>query len=89
MMKGRTVKKALHGSIIVTTLTYVSKTWAWNEGQRSRIQATEMSYLKGVCDLNRMDGESSESVYGRFGMLVKGEEMNCGVVEVVKRSTLR
>jgi len=36
-----------------------------------------------------MDGESNESVYGRFGMSVKGEGMNCGVVEVVKCNTLR
>ncbi len=48
-----------------------------------------MSYLRGACGLNRMDGENSESVYGRFGVSVKSEGMNCGVVEVVKHSTLR
>jgi len=36
-----------------------------------------------------MDGGNKESVYGRFGMSVKGEGMNCGVVEVVKRNTLK
>ncbi len=46
-----------------------------------------MSYLKGACGLNRMDGESSESVYGKFGTSVKSEGMNCGVVEVVRCST--
>ncbi len=93
MMKGRTVnmeiKKALSDSITVPTLTYVSETWMWSEGQRCRIQAAEMSCLRGACGLNRMDGESNESVYGRFGMSVKSEGMNCGVVEVVKHSTLR
>ena len=93
VMNGRIVnmeiKEALHDSIIVPTLTYASETWVWNEGQRSRIQAVEMSYLRGACSLSRMDGESNESVYGRFGMSVKGEGMNCGVVEVVKRNTLR
>lgn len=47
LMKGRTEskEKALCNSIIVSTLTsYVSDTWAWNEGQRSWIQAVEMSY---------------------------------------------
>jgi len=44
----------------------------------------EMSYLRGPCSLSRM-----ESVYGRFGMSAKGEGMNCGVVEVVKRNTCR
>ena len=72
-MNGRTVnieiKKALHDSIIVPSLTYASETWMWNEGQRSRIQAVEMSYLRGACSLSRMDAcESNESVHGRFGM---------------------
>ncbi len=36
--------------------------------------------------MKRMDGESNENVYGRFGMVSMGEGMNCGVV---KYSTLR
>ncbi len=59
MTKGMTVnmdiKKALHDSIIVPTLSYVSERWTWNEGQRSGIQAIEMSYLGVVCGLNRME----------------------------------
>lgn len=39
----------------VVTLQYVSETWAWNEGQRSRILAVKMSYLRCVCNLNRME----------------------------------
>ncbi len=39
--------------------------------------------------MNRMDSESNENVYGRFGMTIKGEGMSCGMVEVVKLSTLR
>jgi len=45
--------------------------------------------LRGCCGVNRMDGESNENVYGRFGMASKGEGMSCGVVEMVKCSTLR
>ncbi len=92
-MKGRIVdmgiKKALCDSVIVSTLMYVSETWTWNEGQRSRTQAVEMSYLRGACGLNRMDSQSTESVYGKFCMSFKSEGMNCGVVEVVKCSTFK
>ncbi len=55
---------------------------------RSKIQAVEMSYLRGGCGVNRMDGESNENVYRKF-MSSRGEGMSCGVVEMVKRSTLR
>ncbi len=75
MMKGRTVnmeiKKALHESIIVPTPTYACETWSWNRGQRSRIQAVEISFLRGACGLNRMGGENNESVYGKFGSTLR------------------
>ncbi len=31
------VKRDLRNTVIVPTLTYASKTWAWNESQRSRV----------------------------------------------------
>ncbi len=39
--------------------------------------------------MNRMDGESNENVYRKFDMSSRGEGMSCGVVEMVKCSTLR
>ncbi len=39
------VKKALRDGIIVLT----SETWMLNKCQRSKIQAVEMSYLRGGC----------------------------------------
>ncbi len=49
-MKGKSVsievKRELRNTVIVPTLTYASKTWAWNESQRSRVQAMEMSYMR-------------------------------------------
>ncbi len=85
MMRGRTVstevKKGQRDGIIVLTMTYASETWVWNERQRSRIQAVEMSYLRSACVVQRMDGERYESVYNRFGMSSKGEGMKRGVVE--------
>ncbi len=80
----REVKKALRDSIIVLTVAYASETWVWNQSQRSKIQAVEISYLRGECGVNRMDGESNENVYRRFGMSSR-EGIKCGVVEMVKR----
>ncbi len=83
------VKKAHRDSIIVSTVACARETWEWNKCLRSKIQAVEISYLRGGCGVNRVDGENNESVYRRFGMSSKGEGMSCGVVEMVKRSTLR
>ncbi len=85
----REVKKALRDSIVVPTVAYASEIWVWNQSQRSKIQAVEMSYLRGGCGVNRMDGESNENVHRKFGMSSRGDGMSCGVVEMVKRSTLR
>ncbi len=38
---------------------------------------------------SKIEAENNESVYRRFGMSSKGEGMSCGVVEMVKCSTLR
>ncbi len=35
------------------------------------MQAVGMSYLKGDCGVNKVDGERNENVYGRFGMAIK------------------
>ncbi len=85
----REVKKALRDSIIVLTVAYASETWVWNQSQRSKIQGVEMSYLRDGCHVNRMDGERNENAYRKFGISSRGEGMSCGVVEMVKRSTLR
>ncbi len=74
----REVKKALRDSIIVLTVAYASETWIWNQSQRSKIQAVEMSYLRGGCGVNRMDGESNENVYRIFGISSRGERMSGG-----------
>ncbi len=93
MMREETVSKevgkALTDSIRIMTVTYESETWMWNKCQRSKIQAVEMSYLRGDSGVNRMDGESNENVFGRLGMSSRAEGMSCGVVKVVKRCTLR
>ncbi len=83
------VKRDLRNAVIVSTLTYASETWAWNESQRSRVRAVEMSYyLRGACGVSRMDGVSNESVYECFRMCYVGVWKKCGVVEEVKQQTL-
>ncbi len=87
-MNGRSVsmevKRDLRNTVIVPTLTYGSKTWTWNESQRSREQAVEISYLRSACGVSRMDGMSNECVYEHFGMRHVGEGKKCGVVEELK-----
>ncbi len=91
-MNGRSVsmevKRNLRNTVIVPTLTYSSETWVRNKCQRSRV-AVEMSYLRSACGVSRMDGMSNESVYERVGMCHVGEGKKCGVVEEVKRQTLK
>ncbi len=54
------LKKAL--TDIALVVTYANEIWTCNKYQRSRIQAVEINYLRGGCGVNRMDGESNESV---------------------------
>ncbi len=64
IMNGRNVsmevKRDLRNTVIVPTLINASETWAWNESQKSRVQAVEMSYLRGACGVSRMDEMSNE-----------------------------
>ncbi len=48
-----------------------------------------MSYLRSACGVSRMDGMRNKSVYEHFGMCLVGEGKKCGVVEEVKRQTLK
>ncbi len=75
--------------ILLPTLTYGSENWTWNGAQQSRVRAVEMSYLRGACGVTRWDGLSNESMYERCGMRKHGSGVGCGMVEWVKRSTLR
>ncbi len=92
-MNGRNVsmdvKRGLRNSILLPTLTYWLKNWTWNGAQQSRVRALQMSYLRGVCGVSRWDGLSNESMYERCDMRGRGSGMGYGVVEWVKRSTLR
>ncbi len=81
---GRGKRREGRNTIIVPTLTYASETWAWNESQKSSVQAVELSYLRSACGVSRVDGMRNESVYEHFGMCHVGEGKKCEVVEEVK-----
>ena len=49
----------------------------------------KMSYLRGACNVTRWEGDSNESVYKRCGMGPCVNGVKCGIVECVKRKTLR
>ncbi len=49
----------------------------------------EMSYQRGACGVTRWEGESNESVFERCVMGACASGVKCGVVEWVKRNTLR
>ncbi len=93
IMKGRNVsmdvKRGLKNSILLPILTYGSENWTWNGAQQSSVRAVEMSYLRGACGVSRWDGLSNTSVYERCGTRERGSGVGCGVVEWVKRNTLR
>ncbi len=55
------VKRDLRNTVIVPTLTYTSETWAWNESQRSRVQAVKMSYLRSACGV-RIDRQEESTL---------------------------
>ncbi len=52
-------------------------------------RAVEISYVRGACGVTRWDGESNESVHERCGTGSQANGVKCGVVEWVKRNTLR
>ncbi len=53
------------------------------------MRGMEMNFLRGTCGVTRWDGESNESVHERCGMGSHANGANCGVVELVRRNTLR
>ena len=70
-MRGRNVsmeiKKGIRNSILLPTLMYGWETWTWNKAQQSKVHALVINYLRGECRATRWEGESKESMYGRYG----------------------
>ncbi len=72
------VKRDLRNTVIVPTLMQANN----GPGMRVsyRVQAVEMSYLRSVCCVSRMDGLSNESVHECFGMCYVGKGKKRGLV---------
>ncbi len=83
------VKSSLRNSLLLLTLMYGSETWTRNRAQQSSMHAVEMSYLRGAGGVTRWSGENNENEYERCGMESHANGVNCGVVEWVKRNTMR
>ncbi len=93
-MQGRTtnmeIKGVLHASIIRVTLTYASQTWPGMKHKELESKyIAEKSYLRSVCDLNRMKGETNENVTEKFSISFKSGRTIYGVVKVVQCSPIR
>ena len=76
------VKRSLHDSIVIPTLTYGSEAWTMQEGYKSRVRAVEMNYLRGACGVTWRDRLTNEEVKERCGVSVD-------VTEKIRRNTLR
>lgn len=48
-----------------------------------------MSYLRESCGLTSWNGESNKSVYERYGMGERANDVDCGVTERAKLNTLK
>ena len=74
-------------SILLPTLMYALKTWTYNREQQLRLCAVEMRYLRGACGVTMWESENNEKVYDECSM--GSYEVKCGVMEWIKRNTLR
>lgn len=63
------------------TLTCTPETWTWNGAQRGRMQAVEMSSVRGACGATSWNKDTNESVNERCGMSGKDKGVSCGVGE--------
>lgn len=93
ILKGRMVsqevKKSLRNSVLLPTLSYGSETWTASDEDLFKLRAVEMSFFRMAAGMNRLDGPSNREVYESFGMEEQALGIDCGVVEWIKRSTLR
>ena len=64
------VKKTLHDSVLMPTMLYGCETWTLLEGQKSRLRAVEMGYLRSACGVTWRDRWTNERVRRQCGIEV-------------------
>ena len=64
------VKRSLHGSVLIPSMTYGSETWAMLERQKSRLRGVETSYMRSACGVTWRDRRTNEELRERCGVEV-------------------
>lgn len=74
-------KMSVYNTVFKPILTYGSESWVLTQSQRSKIQAVEMKYLRGVRGVTKMDKMRSDKI--------RHELKTEPVLESIKRRQLR
>ena len=64
----KATKLRVNNAMVVPTLLYGSESWTPQRRHRSKIQAMEMSYLRKVEGVTRMDRIPNEDIRRRLGI---------------------
>ena len=59
-------KMQVYNAMVVPTMTYGCESWVWKVKEKSRLQATEMSILRKVAGVTRMDHIRNEEIRHRL-----------------------
>ena len=62
------MKLSVFKSVYIPILTYCHETWVMTERTRSRIQAAEMRFLRGVAGVTRLDRIRNTSIRDSLGV---------------------
>ena len=76
------VKRKMYGSIVVPTVLYGAECWAVKAAEKRRLNVFEMSCLRSMCGVTRLDRITNEEIRRRVGVEVE-------LSERVNRSVLR
>ena len=74
--------RSIHEGVLVPTLTYGCETLVWNAEARSKVRAVEMSNLRNICGVRRIDKIRNQEVLRRCGV-------KKGILAKMEESTLR
>ena len=74
-------KGGIYEGIVEPSLLYACETWVTNVHERKKVEAVEMSCLRSICRVRRIDRDQNVEVRRRCGKNVGfGERMDQGVL---------